>query len=270
MRRFAGLILALALLPLPGAAQDRAQTLADIRAELGTLAGEIGALRSELVTTGALSQAGGSTMLERIESIEGELVRLTSRTEDLEFRLNRIVTDGTNRLGDLEFRIVELEGGDVSALSATPTLGGGDTAPAGANATPSAPKPETAVGEQADFDRARAVLGQGDFRTAADLFAAYAQTWAQGPLTGEALLLRGEALEALGETSNAARAYLESFSGYPQGPRAPEALLRLGQALGRLGQDQEACLTLTEVGTRYPDSPAATEAVTAMQGLGCS
>ena len=40
--------------------------------------------------------------------------RLTSKSEELENRINRIVSDGTTRIGDLEFRLVELEGGDVS------------------------------------------------------------------------------------------------------------------------------------------------------------
>ena len=56
--------------------------------------------------------------------MESELQRLTSKTEELENRVNRIVADGTRRIGDLEFRLVELEGGDVGALGQTSTLGG--------------------------------------------------------------------------------------------------------------------------------------------------
>jgi hypothetical protein len=60
-----------------------------------------------------------------VNSIEAELSRLTARTEELSNRIDRIVADGTNRIGDLEFRLVELEGGDVSRLGETSTLGGG-------------------------------------------------------------------------------------------------------------------------------------------------
>jgi len=264
MRR---LLVALALVvwPLAGSAQDRAETLADIRAELTQLGGELSALRSELMTTGAVARPGGSTMLERMEALELELMRLTGRTEELELRVNRIVADGTNRLGDLEFRVTELEGGDPSALSSPAPLGGDKPAAA----SPAAPKPQTAVGEQADFDRARAVLGQGDFRTAEGLLAAHAAAWPNGPLTGEVLFLRGEALEGLGETAAAARSYLDSFSSYPDSPRAPEALFRLGRALGRLGQVHEACLTLGEVGVRYPADPAEALAQAERAALAC-
>jgi tol-pal system protein YbgF len=113
------------------------------------------------------------------------------------------------------------------------------------------------------------VLGSGDFRGAAELFATYAQSYPGGPLIPEAHFLRGEALTSLGDTSNAARAYLDAFSAAPDGPFAPDALLRLGQGLGALGQIQEACVTLGEVGIRYPASPATAQASAAMQGLGC-
>ena len=80
--------------------------------------------------------------------------------------------------------------------------------------------PELAVSEKADFDRAKEVLGQGDFRTAADLFATFTQSYPGGPLTQEAHYLRGEALSQSGDTAGAARSYLEAFSGQPSGPQA--------------------------------------------------
>jgi tol-pal system protein YbgF len=272
MRLFVASLL-LALAPLGALAQDRAQSLADIRSELSALAGEITSLRQELVATSATNPGlGGGSALQRMDAIEAALSQLTAKTEELQNRINRVVADGTNRIGDLEFRVTELEGGDVAALPATPTLGGDAGAPA-APLVPTAPAtdaPELAVSEQADFDRAKEVLGQGDFRTAADLFAAFTQTYSGGPLSGEAYYLLGEAQSQLGNTADAARAYLESFSGTPAGPRAPEALLKLGQSLAKLGQVPEACVTLNEVGVRFPGSAPAGEALTSMQGLGCS
>lgn len=262
MLRALVLVLALVAAPLAAPAQTRGETLADIRAQLGQLGAELAGLRDELVTTGAVARVGGADMLQRMEALELELMRLTGRTEELELRVNRVVADGTNRLGDLEFRVVELEGGDVSALSNPAPIGGTGAAPA-------QPAPETAVGEQADFDRAREVLGQGDFRSAENLLAAHAAAWPNGPLTGEVLFLRGEALEGLGDFAMAARSYLDSFSGYPDGPRGAQALFRLGRALGRLGQAQEACITLGQVGVRYPGNPAVAEAEAERLALAC-
>jgi tol-pal system protein YbgF len=273
-----GLVLILALFPVLGHAQDRAQTLADIRAELAALAAEFNALKAELVSTGAAtSGAAGGDALTRMDTIEATLARLTARTEEVELRLNRVVADGTNRIGDIEYRLCEAtEGCDPTSLGATPTLGGDAgavpppvVADPGAAAGGAAGGAELAVSEQADFDRAKEVLGQGDFRGAAELFATFAQSYPGGPLTQEALFLRGEALSSLGETSNAARSYLDAFSANPNGTFAPDALLKLGEGLGALGQVQEACLTLAEVGARYPGSLAATQSTVAMQGFGC-
>jgi len=268
-------VVLLGLLPVAAAAQDdRSQTLADLRSELAALTQEVTGLRQELVASGASQPGlGGGSALQRMDAIEAALAQLTSKTEALEFRINKVVTDGTNRIGDIEFRLTELEGGDVAALPATPPLGGeAGTAPAPALTAPvaGADAPELAVGEQADFDRAREVLGTGDFRAAADLFKTFTETYSGGPLSADAYFLLGESLSQLGETADAARAYLESFSGTPDGPRAPEALLRLGQSLGMLGQVPEACVTLREVGVRFPGSAPAAQAVTALQGLGCT
>ena len=254
----------------PATAQD--QTLADIRQELNILFVDIQRLKRELSTTGsANTNTGGSTHLERINLIEAELVRLTSKTEQLENRVNRVVKDGTNRIGDLEFRLVELEGGDLSNLSETTTLGGevDGTMVAVADPPETGENPELAMGEQGDFDRAKAALDAGENASAAQLFTAFTGAYTGGPLTGEAHYFRGEALSAMGETANAARAYLESFSGSPASARAPDALFGLGVMLGKLGQTNEACVSLREVGVRFPGAVVVSAAQAEISKLNC-
>jgi tol-pal system protein YbgF len=266
----AALTFALALsLTAPAFAQDRSQTLADIRQELTVLFMDIQSMRRELSTTGSPTTLNlPSDMLGRVGAIEAELQRLTAQTEALDLRVNRVVSDGTNRIGDLEFRLVELEGGDLSQLSQTTTLGGG-TAVAPPAPAPTNPGPQLAIGEQGDFDRARALLDEGRTAEAATAFAAYTQTYPGGALSSEAHYLRGEAEGRQGNWSNAARAYLDSFSGDPNGQRSPDALYKLGVSLERLGQRDEACLTLGEVGVRFPSANAARDAATARAELAC-
>ena len=274
--RLPGLALIALMLPGLAFAQDRAQTLADVKAELAALAAEFSSLKAELVASGAAANgSAGADPLGRMDAIEAALVRLTAKTEEVELRVGQVVTDGTNRVGDLEFRLCELtEGCDPGSLPETPVLGGtSDPAPAVVDpASPEVPSdgPEMAINEQNDFDRAEGVLGTGDFRAAADLFAAYAETYPGGVLAQKAGVLRGDALSQLGDTSKAARAYLDAFSGAPEGDMAGQALTKLGQSLGKLGQTPEACVTLAEVGKRFPGSVDATNATAAMQGLGCS
>lgn len=265
---FASLALGLAV-AAPLRAQD--QTLADIRQEMTVLFVELQKLNRELSTTGTPGVSVGGDTLQRLDLIESELSRLTAKTERLENRINRIVADGTNQIGDLEFRLCELEEGcDIASLGDTPTLGG-ETAAAPVASAPVTTTDDTqlAMGEQADFDRAKAALDQGSFRSAADLFETFTQTYTGGPLSGQAHYHRGQALAGLGEVSGAARSYLHSFSGDPDGPLAAEALFSLGTSLAELGQVNEACVTLAEVGVRFPGSPTHSSAETEMQRLGC-
>lgn len=261
----------LAWAPVQSSAQAD-QTLADIRQELTVLFVEIQRLKTELSTTGAPTvDTQGSSVLDRVSAIEAELQRLTAQTEELENRVNRVVADGTNRIGDLEFRLVELEGGDVSQLGQTSTLGGGEAqAPAPAPEATEPPATELAVGEQADFDTASKALADGNYAAAAEQFAKFNQTYPGSPMAAQASLLRGRALDAQGDTREAARSYLASFSGDATGPAAPEALFELGAALGRLGQKEQACLTLGEVENRFPAAPSVAQAKAEMATLGCT
>ena len=277
------LTLAVALAAAGGTyAQDKAASLAEIRGELESLAAQIQSLKSELVNGGpaAMQAAGGASALDRMNALEAELARLTSQTEKLQIRVEKVVADGTNRVGDLEFRLCELEKGcDTANLPITASLGGpaeggavaapAPTAPAGGSTDPAAPKVELAMNEQSDFDAAKAKMDAGDFAGASAAFGAFVQNYPGGPLTGDAQFFQAEALSKSGDTAGAARAYLGAFSGAPTGPRAPAALLRLGAALGLLGQTQDACVTLHEVPVRFPTAPEAAEAQSTMQKLGC-
>jgi len=246
-----------AFAPLGVQAQE---TLADIRQDLSVLFVEIQKLKRELSTTGASSLGLPSGALDRVNAIESELQRLTASTEELEFRVEQVAEDGARRIGDLEFRLCELEDGcDIGALGDSSTLGG-------ENAAAPTPRPqpapqssgtELAVGEETDFRRAGEALAQGDFQSAADQFAAFRQTYPGGPLEAQALVAEGRSLEGLGNLRDAARRYLDAYAGYPNDAAGPEALWRLGAALGDLGNVAEACVTLSEVAGRYPGSSEA-------------
>ncbi|MCG7625663.1 MULTISPECIES: tetratricopeptide repeat protein [unclassified Epibacterium] len=268
---------------MPSFAQDREQTLADIRQELTVLHVEVQRLNRELSTTGAPSASlAGTSVLDRVTAIEAELQRLTAQTEQLQYRIQRIVEDGTNRIGDLEFRLVELEGGDLSQLGETTTLGGsveGEGAPGlgetaviapGTAETAEPGTGELAVGEEADYQAAMTDLEAENYQMAADKLATFKEAYPGSPLTAKVDFGRGKALDGLGDTREAARAYLAAFTGDTSGAIAPEALYELGAALGRLGQVDQACITLAEVSVRFPNDPAVTAAEEERSKLACS
>ena len=270
-RRSLLILVTLGLMTPIAHAQSRAETLADIRQELSFMHVEMQRLKVELSTTGTSTATSTGTVLDRLDALEGELRRITGKTEELEFRINNIVRDGTNRIGDLEFRLVELEGGDVSNLGETSTLGGDS----GATTTlPPVTQPventELAASEEVDFATAKSAFDTGNYQNASALFAAFSEDYPGGPLTADAQYWRGQSLAELGEWSSAARAFLQSFSSAPSGDLAPSALYQLGVSLDQIGQTEEACLTLNEVGIRYPGSAAHGEAESKMGSLGCA
>lgn len=250
-----------------------AQTVADIRAELNVLNGQVQELRDQLVQRGG---AGGlprepASALTRLDQLEAELERLTGRVEVLTNDLSRILEDASNRVADIEFRLTELEGGDPSLLGEPEPLGGGFTRP---QPRPRADAPadgaaQFTVTEQSDFDAAVAAAEAGDNARAAELFDQFLATYPGGPLASEAQYRRGEALAAQGAWREAARSFLDAFSGAPQDPVAPRALYQLAVSLGELGRTDEACLTLTEVDIRYPASEVAGDVAAQRQVLGC-
>lgn len=286
MRRF---IFACVLLASPVAAQD-SQTLADIRQELTFVFVEMQKLKRELSTTGGANvNLAGTNALTRLDAMEAELQRLTAATERLTNRVDSVVADGTNRIGDLEFRLCELEAScDIASLGDTPTLGGGALPAPTASASVPAPAPsagtgtdvagglaaldgmELAFAEKDDFERAKAQYDDGDFEGAAERFQRFTETYQGGPLTGLAHLMRGESLSKLGLNSSAAQAYLESYSGTPNGPTSSLALLKLGVSLDKIGQTQQACITLNEVTVRFPATDESLEAQAARASIGCS
>lgn len=279
-----GALAAVIMAALPAAAQDRGQTLADVRQELTVLSVELQRLKGELNTTsGAAGTGGAGSMLDRVNALEAALSQLTGKTEELQFKVESVARDGATRLDNLSFRLCELESDcDIMNEKMSKPLGGvaaGAVAPA--PVTPAAPASavtglsegiagQLAIGEKADFEAAVASLDAGNFADAAERLARVVDSYPGSPLTPDAQFLRGEALSGQGMTADAARAYLASFSANESGPRAADALLNLGTALGQLGQTSEACATLGEVLNRFPNSAAAPSAQTERQGLGCS
>jgi len=245
------------------------QTLADIRQDLTVLNLEIQRLKTELSTTSGPTVPTGGTVLDRVALIETALQSLTAKTEELEFRIARIVEDGTNRIGDLEFRLVELEGGDLSRLGETSTLGGDLNGPAPSPAPVVPSSGNVAVAEKADFDAAQALLAAGEADQAAAAFLVFTETYPGSPFEAEALIGRGDALVALGDSRDGGRAYLQAYNADPRGATAPEALLKLGDGLSAIDQTDAACTIFAELRASFPESAAAATAQSRASALAC-
>ncbi len=260
--------------PAPAQEESTEATLADIRQELNFLLGEVQYLKSQLVTTGppqsSSARRGGSVAL-RVDAIESELRQLTGAVEELQFRVETIVEDGTRRIGDLEFRLVELEGGDLSSVGKVPALGTAEPDAAKAEETQAAAAENsgesTGNGTEAEAPRKLVYPGETPFEVAMAAFESGNYADALGYLDtaldpdsdtetfAEVRFWQGESHFALQDWQSAASSYLDSFSSSPKGPHASGSILGLGVSLGELGHADEACLMLSEAAVRAPNDP---------------
>jgi tol-pal system protein YbgF len=231
--------------------------LADIRARLG-VAPAAGS------KTGAGTGGGGDATL-RLDRLEAELRQLTGKIEQMAFEQRSVAEDAARRFGDIEFRLTELEGGDISALPPVQPLGGGGAADVVAAG------PEVSISERNDLDRAIKDVEQGRFDLGEDRLRGFLTSYPGSPLEGEALYWLGESQFVRGAFQNAARSYLDGYKANRASASAPLNLYRLGVTLGRLGQINEACRTLLEVGKQFPTGPAdiLSGATTELSTLNC-
>jgi len=247
----------------PALAPAQAETVADLRAELTALSSVVADLARELSSGTAAQQPGfDGDLIDRIERIREELARLTGRTEELEFRIRRTIDEASNRIGDLEFRMTELEGGDTTELATPRPLDRSEP-------TSDGDAPELAEGERTAFESARELADSGEYDAAADALQQFLEFYPGSPLGAEASLLLGEMHRARGSEPDAARAYLNLYLADSDGPDAPRALLALGESLGRLEQREEACVMFEELLDRFGSSPQAFEASDARARLEC-
>lgn len=263
----------------------QAQTLADIRQEIVVLLTELQDLQRELAPshqrTGTEAISANESeptarFLHRLNSLENTIASLTGKTEELTFRIDKIVRDGTKRIADINFRLIELEGGDPVAHPAIAPLGQGLVADETTStitqnsAAAAAPQPEFAIGERSAFEQAQMAFYNGNFARAAEQFALFNQTYPGGPWAAHAYYYRAQALEKMGRNEDAATAYLNAYSANLSGVYAADSLYRLALVFERLQQPNAACSMLSEIQKQYTNAAVFARSQATFQRLACA
>jgi TolA-binding protein len=224
------------------------------------------------LAAGPAAAQTAADLLMRLDSIEAELRRLTARLEETEFQARREAAEADARIRDLEFRIIELEGGDPTAALRGDAPASAEPGPGPSPPPAPVPPAESGAGPAPGPQQLGTLRGEVDPGERAAFEAALGDVEALGPTDGarsveafvsryprsryapEARLALGEAFAAENRQQEAARQFLTGFRAYETSGAAPELLLRLGETLERLGRGAEGCAAFAEFAIRFPDA----------------
>lgn len=233
---------------------------------------EISAPAAGPSTTGVSASAPLTDLLQRVDTLETQITRLTAQTEENGFKI-----------GQLEKRLVLLEdqarqtAAAAAAASAPPVgsvpagsagAGAGTaraTTPVSASAAAAAPSAERVAAVSAIEKPQTADAGEDAYLYGYRLWEAKFLPEAQAQLrftlekhpkhkrSSYTRNLLGRAYLDDGKPSAAAKMFAENYEKEPKGDRAPESLYFLGDALIKLNEKAKACVAFAELAEVYPD-----------------
>ncbi|MBM4243923.1 MAG: tol-pal system protein YbgF [Deltaproteobacteria bacterium] len=222
-----------------------------------------------------------------VESLRGQLARVRAQVEDGGSRPRATAPAPST---DIEERLRALESSssrppDPAPGAPPPTVPPGDEFGTGAPAAPPpAPPPAsipvaetgTPVSVELDMGRStnegyRAGLTQyqrGDTQEAVQTLRAAVNKNPKNELVPYAQYWIGESYYGQGKYNEAILAYNEVLVGFPKSDRVPAALLRQASAFAELGDKIDARLILQKLISEYPQSPEAARARKQLLALG--
>lgn len=227
------------------------ETLADTRANLQQMQGEIGALKEKV-----------EEVRVQIDRQLGESTRAgDQRIRDLEARLAKVD-------GDLKLQAALLKAREDEIRLLRETLAAVQRARP--MPSPAAPPPVTAQGprptpssnDQAKkgYEEGLALMERRDYRGAIARFKDFLARHPQSEYADNAQYWIGEGYYALREFDQAILEFDAVRRKYPKGDKVPAALLKLGFAFAELGDKVDARLILRELIDRHPQSEEALKA----------
>ena len=229
---------------------------------------EIAAPTATPTPSGVSASAPLTDLLQREDTLETQITRLTAQTEENGFKI-----------GQLEKRLLQLEEQAKAAAAAASAATAPTAAPVAAGAGAATPRPATPVAASAaaaapSAERVAAVAkiekpqsadaGEDAYLYGYRLWEAKFFPEAQAQLrfalekhpkhkrSSYTRNLLGRAYLDDGKPSAAAKMFAENYEKEPKGDRAPESLYFLGESLIKLNEKPKACVAFPELAEVYP------------------
>lgn len=236
---------------------------------------EISAPAATPTPNGVSASAPLTDLLQRVDTLETQITRLTAQTEENGFKI-----------GQLEKRLLQLEeqakqaAAAAAAASAPPAATVTPSAPGAGTTTtrPATPAAATTAAAAPSAERIAAVskiekpqsadAGEDAYLYGYRLWEAKFLPEAQAQLrftlekhpkhkrSSYTRNLLGRAYLDDGKPSAAAKMFAENYEKEPKGDRAPESLYFLGESLVKLNEKAKACVAFAELAEVYPEVAA--------------
>lgn len=250
-----------------------------LRTETTSALGDFDSVRSTLADTRA-----------NVQQMQGELDALKEKLEEVRYQLDRQIgrsnREGDQRIKELETRVAQL-GEELKSQGAMlkareeelkglreplkPAAGGAEPGAAGATTESSGPGRERLPSEsdavKKDYEEAWKLVERKDYRAAIARFKEFLKKYPQSEYADNAQYWIGESYYALREFDQAILEFDAVRRKYPKGDKLPAALLKQGFAFAELGDKVDARLILQELIDRYPQSEEAGKAKQKLKAL---
>ena len=281
-KTLSGLMLAgvgLALLPAPAVAQDDEARVRRLEAEVRALqravfpGGDGRYFVPEVDTSQpqnpqaqpALPSSSALTdVLARLDALEAQLARLTSRGEEnanalsqLEERVDEAIAAASQPAQPSG--VIPVPGGAQNALATPPPSPSPTPTPAAAQPTPARlaavraiAKPATDDAGDDEYSYGYRLWEAGFYPEAQQQLRLFLEKYPRHARTSYGRNLLGRAFLDAGQPRDAATHFFENYQNDKQGARAGDSLLFLAEAMIAINDTSRACIALAEFGETYP------------------
>lgn len=212
------------------------------------------------IAPGSPASAPSTDMLTRMDSLEGQVARLTSQVEE-----------DHNKLEKLDARIAALEAGNKAPVAApTPAPSPAAIKPPVAKPGPVAAdptakrlaavrtveKPKTKDPGDDEYSYGYRLWEAKFFPESEQQLKLFLQKYPKHPRTSYARNLLGRDYLDDNNAHEAAGWFLQNYKLEPKGDRAPDSLLYLAESMRRLGDKKRGCVALQQFSSTFPAEAA--------------
>lgn len=268
---------------LPAAAQMDSREAIDLQHQLQELKRDIQILRDQRggptgspAPTRLSPDASGSSeitgqLLSRVANLEDQMRRLRGRVDEVANQTQRLDDDVNKKIGDLNFRIQSVEGGQSAPPGRAPVPPSPGQPPSASPSPAAAPGAAVRRTPEIALQDGSAALARRDYTGAEAAAREVLNNNKTSPRVYDAQFLLAQSLSGRKEYSQAAIAYDDAYKRNRKGVRAPDALLGLANSLNAIGERRAACDTVTQIRSEFPNpKPDLKDQITAAnQRAGC-